>query len=187
MSEQINKSNVESPREVSLLLGLGILFMPLVFAWFTLRKGYSTKAKVVTFLWLFFTTLPLLRLSEIKSPNVALDKTVSIKESCLEVSKSFGTQSSLTDIQKEALWKSKYEGKIFEWPMVITEVSTSFTSGYSIQFKCRGSRSLVSDVLLEYPSEAKSQVVNLEKGSTYVIKGRLKNYITLIGLSGEGL
>lgn len=39
-------------RPVSILLGIGILLMPLIFAWFTLRKGYSTKAKVISFTWL---------------------------------------------------------------------------------------------------------------------------------------
>ena len=31
----------------------GIFFLPFVFAWFTLKKGVSTKAKVLSFLWLF--------------------------------------------------------------------------------------------------------------------------------------
>lgn len=39
-------------RPVSILLGIGILLVPLIFAWFTLRKGYSTKAKVISFTWL---------------------------------------------------------------------------------------------------------------------------------------
>lgn len=41
-------------RPVSILLGIGILLVPLIFAWFTLRKGYSTKAKVISFTWLLF-------------------------------------------------------------------------------------------------------------------------------------
>ena len=42
-------------RRVSILLGVGIFLMPLIFAWFTLRKGYSTKAKLISFAWLIFT------------------------------------------------------------------------------------------------------------------------------------
>lgn len=33
-------------------LGIGIFLVPLIFSWFTLRDGHSTKAKVVAFIWL---------------------------------------------------------------------------------------------------------------------------------------
>ncbi|WP_447792532.1 OB-fold protein [Pseudomonas farris] len=39
-------------RPVGILLGLGIFLIPLVFSWFTLRKGHTTKAKVISFAWL---------------------------------------------------------------------------------------------------------------------------------------
>lgn len=41
-----------SNRPVSISLGLGIFLIPLVFSWFTLRKGHTTKAKVISFAWL---------------------------------------------------------------------------------------------------------------------------------------
>lgn len=47
----INQAN---GRQVSLLLGVGILFMPYIFTWFTLREGHSTVSRVVSFLWLIF-------------------------------------------------------------------------------------------------------------------------------------
>jgi len=39
-------------RTISILLGIGILLLPIIFTWFTLRKGYSTNAKVFAFTWL---------------------------------------------------------------------------------------------------------------------------------------
>ena len=39
-------------RKVGILLGAGILILPVVFSWFTLRKGHSTIAKIVSFVWL---------------------------------------------------------------------------------------------------------------------------------------
>ena len=41
-----------APRKVSLLLGIGILFVPLIFAWLLLRKGYSEKARIIGFGWM---------------------------------------------------------------------------------------------------------------------------------------
>ncbi|MGA6135863.1 DUF4236 domain-containing protein [Acinetobacter dispersus] len=41
-------------RKVSILLGIGIFIMPYVFAWFTLREGYSKPARIISFGWLLF-------------------------------------------------------------------------------------------------------------------------------------
>jgi tRNA_anti-like len=42
-------------RSVGIALGIGILLLPIIFAWFTLRKGHSTRAKIISFVWLAFT------------------------------------------------------------------------------------------------------------------------------------
>jgi hypothetical protein len=40
-----------SPRKLSWLLILGIVFMPYIFAWFTLRAGYSRLTRITSFCW----------------------------------------------------------------------------------------------------------------------------------------
>lgn len=42
----------EGQRKVSFLLGLGIFLVPIVFAWFLLRKGHSTLSRILGFGWL---------------------------------------------------------------------------------------------------------------------------------------
>lgn len=52
------RPNANAPAEVrpvGILLGIGILLIPLIFSWFTLRKGHTTKAKVISFGWLALT------------------------------------------------------------------------------------------------------------------------------------
>ncbi len=44
-------------QRVSILLGIGIFFMPYIFAWFTLRKGYSTQARAISLGWAGFVIL----------------------------------------------------------------------------------------------------------------------------------
>jgi hypothetical protein len=44
-------------RNVGFLLGLGILFIPFVFAWFLLRNGHSLLARIVGFGWLILCVL----------------------------------------------------------------------------------------------------------------------------------
>ena len=44
-------------RNVSLILGIGIFFMPYIFAWFTLREGYSSLARFSSFGWMILIIL----------------------------------------------------------------------------------------------------------------------------------
>ena len=39
-------------RQVSIWLGIGIFLVPIIFAWFTLRQGYSTLSRVISMVWL---------------------------------------------------------------------------------------------------------------------------------------
>lgn len=40
------------PRRLGIPLGVGIILLPIVFAWFTLRRGYSSSTRVAAFIWL---------------------------------------------------------------------------------------------------------------------------------------
>ena len=42
-----NDNVIENKKNISLLLGIGILFMPIIFAWFAFRKDYSNKAQLI--------------------------------------------------------------------------------------------------------------------------------------------
>ena len=50
--EQEVESDNSPQRKVGIGLGAGILFLPYIFSWFTLRKGHTKKAKVIAFAWL---------------------------------------------------------------------------------------------------------------------------------------
>lgn len=40
-------------RRVSNRLIVGVVLLPIIFVWFLLGKGYSTKARIFGFLWFF--------------------------------------------------------------------------------------------------------------------------------------
>ena len=48
---QVNEQDL---RKVSLLLGLGIIIFPYIFAWLLLRPGYSNVSRVISFTWMVF-------------------------------------------------------------------------------------------------------------------------------------
>lgn len=53
-TNQRRQSVIAGDREVSLFLFIGILFIPYIFSWFTLRKGYSNLSRILSFAWLFY-------------------------------------------------------------------------------------------------------------------------------------
>jgi len=59
----------QAPREVSWLLSMGIFFLPGLCVWFLLRKGYSSRARVVGFLWAGFVALIWIAVSNISFPE----------------------------------------------------------------------------------------------------------------------
>lgn len=53
----MNTVTAPTKRNVSFLLGIGILFIPFVFVWFLLRNGHSLLARIVGFGWLILGVL----------------------------------------------------------------------------------------------------------------------------------
>jgi len=72
VNDQINP--IEQ-RKVSVPLGIGIFFLPLIFSWFTLRTGYSKVTKTVSFIWLGFTLIFAIASSKTATPSVAVNAT----------------------------------------------------------------------------------------------------------------
>jgi hypothetical protein len=44
-------------QEISMPLKLGILFMPYIFGWLTLRNGYSRNVRIVSFVWMLIVAI----------------------------------------------------------------------------------------------------------------------------------
>lgn len=192
-SGQASPINNNQPKKVGWALGLGILFMPCIFSWFTLRKGYSIGARVVSVLWAFII------IGSMSKDNNVSRNTASVREeknetrvqytseSCNQLSHTFGASSQLSDIQKEELWK-EFHNKGFDWDLVVTEVSSrSFGSGYQVQYKCEGSNSFIQDIIVYYPESARGLVLGLRKNKIYRVTGKLSNYNTILGLTADAI
>lgn len=57
-------------KNVGCILGLAIIFFPILFSWFTLQKGYPTKTRVAAFAWLALSLVGACNMFQIKEGNV---------------------------------------------------------------------------------------------------------------------
>lgn len=69
----------KASKGIGLLLGLGILFAPVLFAWLTLRKGYSAFSKGIAFTWLALSLL-VIGLSSNNTAPVASNPAASVEK-----------------------------------------------------------------------------------------------------------
>ncbi len=106
-----------------------------------------------------------------------------LTDSCRDTAKNFGAQSKMTDLQKKAIWEqNQLSGAHFKWTLEVTSVDTTFGK-IQAQFKCKGSRAFVSDVILGVDDE--QTALSLVKGNRYMIHGTLRDWGNFMGLSGD--
>lgn len=57
-SQKVKQHNIdESLISPSIALIIGIIFLPCIFSWFTLKKGYSKTSKIISFTWMFLSII----------------------------------------------------------------------------------------------------------------------------------
>ncbi|WP_259215720.1 zinc ribbon domain-containing protein [Shewanella baltica] len=108
-----------SERKVTPAFGLAILFIPFIFAWFTLRKGYSTQAKVLAFSWMIFIAYQMF-INDKPQPTTNSSSTVSTKSDntdaeCLKTLQCWGEKHAISAgayCQRPIEKLAKYS---FEW------------------------------------------------------------------------
>jgi hypothetical protein len=190
-------------RVVGVALKIGILFVPYVFSWLTLRQGYSKRVRIVALGWCgWFVLSFIFAVATLKNSYAGTDEhqdagsgitaptassTAFIHETCDQLSNAIGPGSTLSDLQKEELWK-RFAGRAFEWRLRVTEVSSDMFGGYTVQFKCAyNSPSLIQDIQIKYPASQKADVLQLSKGVAYDIRGILRTQSTLLGMTADQL
>ncbi|MEN8338628.1 hypothetical protein ABFO74_11705 [Acinetobacter baumannii] len=112
-------------RKVSIPLAIGIFIAPIIFAWFTLRKGYSKTARIVSFGYLALAFLAFFALPN--QPQKVEHPTVQTESKQTNPVKTEAEKTAEADAQAKQL-KQKFEDRKaeleeedkphFDWPKV---------------------------------------------------------------------
>src|SRR5271157_1783695 len=120
--------------KVGFLLGLGILFFPFIFTWFTLRNGYSAVARAVAFAWLSFVFLFILVNRDNPAfRQAAMDPSISsmanrMKSVVVEIPQFSTTATDMAWAYKEntVAADTKFKGKRFRVIGTINDINPNF-------------------------------------------------------------
>lgn len=156
----------QSPRKVSFLLGLGIFLIPLIFAWFTLRQGYSTMAKVISFGWLVLSLIMVLGASP-SNENSASTPTNSIatQSDSSELVQQTNTADSIEPAAEQEAVISEPQYTQISAFQLFTEYQANEVAG---DRKFKGQQLLVSGTVDKVESDiSNSANVHLSVGDEY--------------------
>lgn len=121
-------------RSVGFLLGLGVLFIPIVFAWFLLRKGHSTLARVLGFAWLAVGVLIVIAAPSAprvdRAPSVATttqaSTPVAAPAPAAPIPAYLSTQVAASYDENTVAADMKFKGKRVKVSGKVTDINTDF-------------------------------------------------------------
>lgn len=113
-------------RKVSTRLIAGIVVFPLLFSWFTLGKGYSKKAKIFSFAWLFITLVAAFGGESNKQPVAAAPETKQDKP--VSFVREIGEAKPYTIISGDMKTKSRKETFFVAAPLAETKGDRAATA-----------------------------------------------------------
>lgn len=162
-------ANAESPRSVGLLLGAGILFLPLIFSWFTLRRGYTTTTKAVAFVWLAFCLL-IVGTHDTKNAGSLAD--ASSSSSSAQVMQ-VGIQQLLADYKNNEVGAdNKYKGNLIEVTGIISDVKKDILDNLYVTLGT-GRAFEIPEVQAFFDDSMNNQLAGLNKGQQLTVVCRI--------------
>jgi hypothetical protein len=171
------KPNLQIPsRSVGLLLAVGIVFLPIIFSWLTLRKGYSTKSRVIALSWAAvillvmiagnkpLATLPAVAPVASSSPMVESTKQVvepPKKEEPMLVVSSAELAAAYNDNTIAA--DQKYKGKKYKVSGTVAAINTDFLGNPYLTLK--GGVNQFMEPQFKFEKSETAQLATLKKGA----------------------
>jgi len=170
-----NALSTAEKRPVGILLGIGIILIPLIFSWFTLRKGHSTLAKVVSFSWLAVFFLFVIADSGNKSNSVSSKNPVSVEptptETAIQVT---STQIARAYDQNEAKGDALYKGKLLHVTGEVTSIDKDFSDNTVIMLDGLND---FQNVHAKIKESEESKAIDLRKGEEITLQCRAEGEV----------
>lgn len=117
-------------RSVGVLLGVGIVLIPPIFAWFTLRKGHSVLSRVLSFSWLILSIAIISAQDGVENGGTSKPNSAPVEATAEQVPQA----ERLTGPQKNAVRSAKQYLSMqgFSRDGLIEQLSSEMGDGYDV-------------------------------------------------------
>jgi hypothetical protein len=174
-----NSSVTPLKRSVGILLGIGILLFPLIFAWFTLRRGHTAKAKIISFAWLAISIIFILaqdagtKSSTSASPIVASVGSASSTEPPTKPVMQVNIRQILSDYKNNEVGAdNKYKGNYVQVTGIVSEIKKDIMSNLYVTIGT-GAQFEIPEIQAFFDDSTNDQLARLSKGQSLTITCRI--------------
>ncbi|ART01824.1 TPA: zinc-ribbon domain-containing protein [Klebsiella pneumoniae] len=132
--------NNQEPRQVSFILALGIVILPILFVWFLFRKGYSKKSRIIGIVYLVLSIIFLGRSSE----DVSYESTETESVTSTSTSNGRPDASSLSEFSAQEIFDAysantvaadkQFKGKWLIISGKVGDINTDITNSAYVAF-----------------------------------------------------
>lgn len=159
----------EVKRHTGFWLETGIFFFPIIFSWFTLRKGHSTKVRVIAFLWLVFYLaywggFPHKPSFKNKLSTETVQEISSVSDGAIDVEgNSFYYEYMANPIKAD----EHYKGKLIKITGRVNRIDREIMGQPYVTFEIDNFK----DIRLTFKKSEEAKVANLSKGESITVVG----------------
>lgn len=168
--------NAPVVRPVGLLLGLGILLLPIIFAWFTLGRGRTSKARVLSFGYLILS----IALFSLQGEHEAkkTDSTSSYSAAQTTAPSETATPVAIGQLlgdyrNNEVAADNRYKGKLVKLSGLVGDIKKDITNSLYVTLGT-GSQFEIPMVQAFFDDGMNQQLGQLKKGQKLTISCRVK-------------
>lgn len=157
-----------SKKKVGILLGLGIALVPMIFSWFTLRKGYTSIARGVSFGWLALVVLMTMGSSDVKNgskesnsskDNQVASNTIQGSTTAMDIAKLYYENTVAAD--------QMFKGKRYMIGGIVSSINTDISGDPYITME--GGVNQFMEPHFKFGKESIDSLVNVRKGAQLVL------------------
>ncbi|MFJ2365833.1 hypothetical protein ACIPIN_19360 [Pseudomonas sp. NPDC087697] len=168
-------------RPVGVMLALGILVLPIVFAWFTLGKGRTSKARILAFGYLVLSIVFVSmqggsssRSSSTSSASTSSSVSAPAPEPAKEQAMQVGIGQILSDYKgNEVAADNRYKGRLIQVTGAVGDIKKDFTNNLYVTLGTGAMYELPS-VQAFFDDSMNQQLGNLRKGQKITVVCRVK-------------
>ena len=168
-----NVSETIKQRYIGFWLGVGIFFFPFLFSWFTLRKGYSTPAKVISLGWLVFV----IAISASK-PDTSLTNSTSSQTTTTASQETGVVSDGSIDVDGHSFYNEymanpikadeHYKGKLIKLTGRVDKIDREIFGEPYVTMAIDNFK----DIRLTFKKSEEAKVANLSKGESITVVGK---------------